>query len=121
MSTPLAASRRVKENRFWGAKIEMGPPTPPAPTPTETDEAARVAQDAEIKAFLNEEGPAADGVKRVLAAIRQKSAELQNSWDTRQAVSNFVEAYRKAVPQADKEYLRGMKLALKVYLGSKEE
>jgi hypothetical protein len=118
MDTPLAASRRVKDNRFWSNRTEIGPPSPP-PKP-EVDPAQVVAEDSEIKEFLKEEGQAAEGIKRVLVAIRQKSKELQNDWDTRQAVERFVGMYAHAVPNADKEYLRGMNLALKVYLGQKE-
>lgn len=119
MDTPLAASRRVKDNRFWSNRTEIGPPSPP-PQPDQ-DEAQRVADDREIKEFLKEEGQAAEGVRRVLQAIRQKSKELQNAWDTKEAVSRFVSSYAHAVPHADKEYLRGMNLALRVYLGQKEE
>jgi hypothetical protein len=119
MDTPLAASRRVKDNRFWSNRTEIGPPSPP-PQPDQ-DEAQRVADDKEIREFLKEEGQAAEGVRRVLQAIRQKSRELQNPWDTKEAVSRFVSAYAHAVPHADKEYLRGMNLALRVYLGQKEE
>lgn len=119
MDTPLAASRRVKDNRFWSNRTEIGPPSPP-PKP-EADPAQAVADDKDIREFLKEEGQAAEGVKRVLVAIRQKSKELQNDWDTREAVSRFVSGYAHAVPHADKEYLRGMKLALRVYLGQKEE
>ncbi|MCA1819778.1 MAG: hypothetical protein LC620_07000 [Halobacteriales archaeon] len=117
MDTPLAASRRVKDNRFWSNRTEIGPPTPPAPT---ADAAQAVADDKEIREFLKEEGVAADGVKRVLSAIRQKAKELGNDWDTREAVSRFVSSYAHAVPSAEKEYLRGMNLALRVYLGQKE-
>lgn len=119
MDTPLAASRRVKDNRFWSNRTEIGPPSPP-PQPDQ-DEAQRVADDKEIREFLKEEGQAAEGVRRVLQAIRQKSKELQNAWDTKEAVSRFVSSYAHAVPHADKEYLRGMNLALRVYLGQKEE
>lgn len=119
MDTPLAASRRVKDNRFWSNRTEIGPPSPP-PQPDQ-DEAQRVADDREIKEFLKEEGQAAEGVRRVLQVIRQKSRELQNTWDTKEAVSRFVSSYAHAVPHADKEYLRGMNLALRVYLGQKED
>ena len=119
MDTPLAASRRVKDNRFWSNRTEIGPPSPP-PKPDQ-DEAQRVADDREIREFLKEEGQAAEGVRRVLQAIRQKSKELQNPWDTKEAVSRFVSSYAHAVPHADKEYLRGMNLALRVYLGQKED
>jgi len=119
MDTPLAASRRVKDNRFWNNRTEIGPPTPPpAPKP---DPAQVVADDAQIRAFLKEEGKAAEGVKRVLTVIRQKSVELDNDWDTREAVQRFVASYAHAVPGADREYLRGMHLALRVFLGQKEE
>ena len=118
MDTPLAASRRVKENRFWSNRTEIGPPTPP-PQP-EADPAQAVADDNEIRDFLKEEGKAAEGVRRVLVAIRQKSKELGNEWDTKEAVSRFVSGYAHAVTGADKEYLRGMNLALRVYLGQKE-
>jgi len=117
MDTPLAASRRVKDNRFWSNRTEIGPPTPP---PQTADAAQAVADDREIREFLKEEGQAAEGIKRVLQSIRQKSRELQNDWDTREAVTRFVSAYAQAVPNADKEYLRGMNLALRVYLGQKE-
>jgi hypothetical protein len=118
MDTPLAASRRVKDNRFWSNRTEIGPPTPP-PQP-DKDAADAVAQDRDIQEFLKEEGQAAQGVKRVLQSIRAQSRELKNDWDTREAVSRFVSSYAQAVPHADKEYLRGMNLALKVYLSQKE-
>lgn len=125
MTNPLAASRRVKDNRFFQTRVEIGPPAlPPLPGQAAKGEKtpAQVAleEDAEIKAFLHETGPVADGVRRVLLAIRQKRRELQNEWDVRGAVAHFVQAYKHAVPHADKEYVRGMDLALKVYLAQKE-
>ncbi|MEA3190711.1 MAG: hypothetical protein QOD77_1293 [Thermoplasmata archaeon] len=120
MDTPLAASRRVKDNRFFQNRIEMGPPTTP-PLPGQVAAGAKSLEDEdEIKTFLHEEGPVADGVRRVLVAVRTKRRELSNEWDVRAAVTNFVTQYQHAVPHADPEYVRGMKLALKVYLGSKE-
>lgn len=125
MSTPLAASRRVKENRFFQSRVEIGPPALPAlpgqaAKGEKTAAQAAIEEDAEIKAFLHETGPVADGVRRVLMAIRQKRRELQNEWDVRGAIAHFVQAYQHAVPHADKEYVRGMNLALKVYLSQKE-
>lgn len=121
MDTPLAASRRVKDNRFFQNRIEMGPPTPP-PLPGQPAAGAAKAleEEDEIQKFLHEEGKVADGVRRVLVAVRAKRRELSNEWDVRAAVANFVTQYQHAVPHADPEYVRGMKLALKVYLGSKE-
>lgn len=116
MDVPLAASRRVKENRFWSNRTEVGP----AQAPKAEDPAQAVANDREVREFLKEEGPAADGVQRVLLAIRRQSRELQNDWDTRAAVERFVASYAQAVPHADKEYLRGMQVALRVYLGRPE-
>jgi hypothetical protein len=126
MSEPLAASRRVKDNRFFQNRVEIGPPAlPPLPgqgvqkgekTPAQID----LEEDAEIKGFLHEQGQVADGVRRVLQAVRRKRKELGNEWDVRGAVAHFVQAYQHAVPHADKEYVRGMNLALKVYLSQKE-
>jgi hypothetical protein len=127
MSIPLAASRRIKDNRFFQNRVEIGPPSLPAlpgataaaggeKTPTQV----ALEEHQEIKAFLHEEGPVSDGVRRVLLAIRQKRRELGNEWDVRGAVAHFVTAYKEAVPHADKEYLRGMDLALKVYLSEKD-
>lgn len=129
MSQPLAAARRIKENRFFQNRVEIGPPAiPPVPgakpaAPKESEKTAEqlaFEQHVEIMAFLKEEGPAADGVRRVLMAVRAKRRELGNEWDVRGAVATFVQMYQEAVPGADPEYVRGMKLALKVYLGSKE-
>jgi hypothetical protein len=125
MSSPLAASRRVKDNRFFQNRVEIGPPAlPPLPGQAakgaKTPEQAAIEEDAEIKSFLHETGPLADGVRRVLMAIRQKRRELGNEWDVRGAVAHFVQAYQYAVPHADKEYVRGMNLALKVYLSQPE-
>lgn len=127
MTSPLAASRRVKENRFFQSRVEIGPPSMPAlpgqaaaRKGEKTPEQVAIEEDAEIKAFLHETGPVADGVRRVLMAIKQKRRELQNEWDVRGAVAHFVQAYKHAVPHADKEYVRGMDLALKVYLTQKE-
>ncbi|MES2153677.1 MAG: hypothetical protein V4510_00895 [bacterium] len=119
MSTPLAASRRVKENRFFQNRVEIAPPAPPA-LPGSASPTKRLEDEDEIKVFLHDEGPVADGVRRVLAAVKAKRAELGNEWDVRGAVAHFVQAYHHAVPKADKEYVRGMNLALKVYLGQKE-
>jgi hypothetical protein len=128
MSTPLAAARRIKDNRFFQNRIEIGPPTVPAlpgsaaaaKSPVKTEEQLLFEQQAEIMGFLHEEGKVADGVRRVLLSIRSKRRELTTEWDVRAAVANFVQKYQEAVPGADPEYVRGMKLALKVYLGSKE-
>jgi hypothetical protein len=128
MSEPLAASRRVKDNRFFQNRVEIGPPSLPA-LPGQAAAAAKgektqaqkdLEEDAEIKSFLHEQGPVAEGVRRVLLAVRQKRRELGNEWDVRGAVAHFVQAYQHAVPHADKEYVRGMNLALKVYLSQKE-
>lgn len=129
MSTPLAAARRIKDNRFFQNRIEIGPPSVPAlpgqgAAPTKgaekTEEQIRFEEHEEIASFLKEEGPAADGVRRVMMAVRTKRRELGNEWDVRGAVTNFVQMYQHAVPGAEPEYVRGMKLALRVYLGSKE-
>ncbi|MEA3143746.1 MAG: hypothetical protein QOG31_1070 [Thermoplasmata archaeon] len=125
MSEPLAASRRVKDNRFFQNRVEIGPPAlPPLPGQAakgeKTPAQLAIEEDAEIKGFLHEQGPVADGVRRVLIAIRQKRRELGNEWDVRGAIAHFVQAYQHAVPHADKEYVRGMNLALKVYLSQKE-
>jgi hypothetical protein len=130
MTTPLAASRRVKDNRFFQSRVEIGPPALPAlPGQAAKGQAAKgektatqvdLEEDAEIKAFLHEQGPLADGVRRVILAIRKKRRELGNEWDVRGAIAHFVQAYQYAVPHADKEYVRGMNLALKVYLSQKE-
>lgn len=121
MDTPLAASRRVKDNRFFQNRIEMGPPTtPPLPGQKAASATKALEDEDEIQAFLHEEGQVADGVRRVLVAVRSKRRELANEWDVRAAVTNFVTQYQHAVPHANPEYVRGMKLALKVYLGSKE-
>ncbi|HUR61651.1 MAG TPA: hypothetical protein VM286_04735 [Candidatus Thermoplasmatota archaeon] len=126
MTSPLAASRRVKDNRFFQNRVEIGPPSIPTLPGQGIQKgektAAQVAleEDAEIRGFLHEQGPVADGVRRVLLSIRQKRRELGNEWDVRGAVAHFVQAYAHAVPNADKEYLRGMNLALKVYLSQKE-
>jgi hypothetical protein len=128
MGEPLSATRRVKENRFFQNRIEIEPPaTPPLPG---AQVAARnkmpiesryiLEQDAEIRAFMNEQGPAADGVRRVIMAVKSKRKELETEWDVRGAMARFVQEYQVAVPKADPEYIRGMKLALKVYLGSTE-
>lgn len=129
MSQPLAAARRIKENRFFQNRVELGPPAGPAlpavpgavaKVPPKTEAQLAFEQQEEIMAFLKEEGPAADGVRRVLMAVRAKRRELGNEWDVRGAVATFVQMYQEAVPGADPEYVRGMRLALKVYLGSKE-
>lgn len=120
MSNPLAASRRVKENRFFQNRVEVAPPAPPALPGSPASHAKRLEDEDEIKAFMHEDGPVADGVRRVLAAVKAKRRELGNEWDVRGAVAHFVQAYQHAVPKADKEYVRGMNLALKVYLGQKE-
>ncbi len=129
MSQPLAANRRIKENRFFQSRVELGPPAGPplpgAPAPSrgvavKTPAQLAFEQQEEIKGFLHEEGPVADGCRRVLMAVRAKRRELGNEWDVRGAVANFVQMYQHAVPGADPEYVRGMKLALKVYLGSLE-
>lgn len=126
MTTPLAASRRVKDNRFFQTRVEIGPPALPqlpgqaAKGAPKTEAQVALEEDAEIKGFLHETGPVADGVRRVLLAVRQKRRELGNEWDVRGAVAHFVQAYQHAVPHADKEYVRGMNLALKVYLSQKE-
>jgi hypothetical protein len=120
MSVPLAASRRVKENRFFQNRVEIAPPTPPSLPGAAAKGPRPLEEEDEIKAFLHEDGPVAEGVRRVLAAVKQKRRELGNEWDVRPAVANFVRAYQHAVPKANKEYLRGMNLALKVYLGQKE-
>ncbi len=119
MSTPLAASRRVKDNRFFQNRVEIAPPAPP-PLPGSKPAAKRLEDEDEIKVFLHDEGPVAEGVRRVLLAVKQKRIELGNEWDVRGAIAHFVQAYQHAVPKADKEYVRGMQLALKVYLGQKE-
>jgi hypothetical protein len=127
MTSPLAASRRVKDNRFFQNRVEIGPPSIPAlpgqaarAKGEKTQAQIDLEEDAEIKGFLHEQGPVADGVRRVLHAVRQKRKELGNEWDVRGAVAHFVQAYQHAVPGADKEYVRGMNLALKVYLSQKE-
>jgi hypothetical protein len=121
--SPLAASRRVKENRWHAKKVEIAPPAPPplpgqkAPAP----QRAELEEDHDIQAFLKEEGPLADGVRRFLQVVRQKRVTLGNEWDVREAAKRFVKDYAYAVPNAHKDYIRGMQLALKVYLGTKEE
>lgn len=128
MSQPLAAARRIKENRFFQNRVELGPPVAP-PLPGGAAAARKGEKSAqqvafeeqeEILSFLKEEGQVADGVRRVLLAVRAKRRELGNEWDVRGAVATFVQMYQQAVPHANPEYVRGMKLALKVYLGSKE-
>ncbi len=129
MTSPLSATRRVKENRFYQNRIEIAPPAaPPLPggelrnpnphLPLETR--YMLEEDAQIRAFLHEQGAASDGVRRVLQAVKTKRKELETEWDVRGAMARFVQEYQVAVPKADPEYVRGMKLALKVYLGSKE-
>lgn len=120
MSNPLAASRRVKENRFFQNRVEVAPPTPPALPGQSTAAGRRLEDEDEIKVFLHDEGPVADGVRRVIGAVKAKRRELGNEWDVRASVAHFVQAYQHAVPKADKEYVRGMNLALKVYLGQKD-
>lgn len=120
MDTPLAASRRVKDNRWHNSRIEIAPPVAP-PLPGQKQAVKRVLEEAEeIKTFLHDEGPVSEGVRRVVLAVREKRRTLGNEWDVRASVAKFVKDYAYAVPNADKEYLRGMALALKVYLASEE-
>lgn len=125
---PLAPSRRIKENRWHNAKVDVAPPVaPPLPGQSPTHkmpsgaERIKLEERSEIQGFLKEEGAVADGVRRFLQVVRQKRVTLQNEWDVREAAKKFVKDYAYAVPNADKEYLRGMNLALKVYLGRPEE
>ena len=122
--SPLAASRRVKENRWHAKKVEVAPPAPP-PLPGQKAGApaarANREADADIQRFLKDEGPLADGVRRFLQVLRQKRVTLQNEWDVRESARKFVKDYAYAVPNAHKDYIRGMELALKVYLGTKED
>lgn len=120
MAKGLAGTRRVKENRFFNNRIEIAPPAPPPLPGGKSSAVMDLEQEDEIAVFLKEEGPVADGVRRVVAAVKAKRRALETEWDVRAAVAKFVTDYREAVPKADPEYLRGMRLALDVYLGSKE-
>lgn len=120
MAKALAGTRRVKENRFFNNRIEIEPPAPPALPGAKKEATIDLESVDEIQLFMKEEGPVADGVRRVVMAVKAKRRSLETEWDVRAAVAKFVRDYKEAVPKADPEYLRGMNLALNVYLGSKE-
>jgi hypothetical protein len=112
--------RRAK----WAhTQVEIGPegePHKPTPARKPKEAAPLFEPDPVLPDFLQEKGPEAKGFMRVVHYVKQRRHEGLNEWDLHRAATKFVATYPKVMEGLDKQFVKGMKAALKAYQRTEE-